>query len=224
MEKTKDRNALNREYETEFLKDLIPDEARPYGKLRKYSSGELLIEQGEEPENLFCLVRGRCCIHMYLSNGRKMILSSPEAPCLLGEMEIFDMSPTNFSVEALEDSTVIALPLKDVRDILLENNRFLRQLCLIIADKERSNSKKLMHAGGFPLENRLAGFILANSSGIVFRIKKVEIAETLGVSYRHLEKVMSDFVAAGYLRKEKLTYYIEDADALIGLADKLRVS
>ena len=149
-----------------------------------------------------------------------MILSSPEAPCLLGEMEIFDMSPTNFSVEALEYSTVIALPLREVRDILLESNRFLRKLCLIIADKERSNSKKLMHAGGFPLENRLADSILRNSNGRIFTIKKVEIAETLSVSYRHLEKVMSDFVNAGYLKKERLVYHIERRDALLEACGK----
>ena len=91
----------------------------------------------------------------------------------------------------------------------------------IIADKERSNSKKLMHAGGFPLENRLADFILRNSNGRIFTIKKVEIAETLGVSYRHLEKVMSDFVNTGYLKKERLVYHIEKRDALLKLAEKL---
>ena len=64
----------------------------------------------------------------------------------------------------------------------------------MIARKEGNNARRLIYSSGFPLDIRLADFILNNSEGKIFRIKKVEIAEILGASYRHIETLMADFV------------------------------
>ncbi len=64
-------------------------------------------------------------------------------------------------------------------------------------------------------------FILENRQGIYFYVKKVHISESLGVSYRHVEKVMNDFVKKGYLIKDKLVYAIADEPALKELCREL---
>ena len=54
-------------------------------------------------------------------------------------------------------------------------------------------------------------------------LKKTIIAESLGVSYRHLEKVMNDFVLEGILKKERLVYTIIDKKALLDKAAVLDI-
>ena len=223
MEILHNRDQLLTALENQFLTDLIPNEIRQYAMLVQYSPGETLIRQGSIPVNLYCLIHGRCSVHTYLSNGKRMVLSSLNAPCLIGEIELLEMCDTTFSVKVLEKSILLAFPLSLCRSTLINDNRFLRKLCILIADKEKRNARRLMISGGFPLEYRLAEFILNNCEEDDLKLKKIEIAETLGVSYRHLEKVMSDFVSGGYLRKEKLIYSLEDRPKLESLAAHLSI-
>lgn len=79
----------------------------------------------------------------------------------------------------------------------------------------------LVRSFAYPFENSLAKFILDHCQEDYFLIKKVEIAESLGVSYRHVETVMSNFVEKKYLCKQKLIYTITDKEALLHLAKEL---
>lgn len=201
---------------------LVPSVIRPLCTVVRYDTGETIINQGDEPENLYYMIQGRCSIHSFLSNGKKIILNNAKAPCLIGEIELLEMGKASFSVIALEKSVLIVMPLAFCRDILINDNNFLRKLCIMISRKETTNARKLIHISGFPLENRLADFILNNCEENCFKIKKVEVAESLGVSYRHLEKVMNDLVEKKYLRKEKLVYYLTNRDEIASLADRLK--
>lgn len=82
----------------------------------------------------------------------------------------------------------------------------------------------LLHSFAYPLENRLARFILDNRQEKYFYVKKVLIAESLGVSYRHVGKVMNDFINEKYLSKEGLVYTITNEEALTALAQELDVA
>ena len=222
METIKSIKSAERYMKNRGFNELIPQAVQPFCSVVRYEAGETIVEQGEEPVNLFYMVQGRCSIHTYLSNGKKIILNNASAPCLIGEIELLELGNASFSVIALEKSVLIVMPLSLCRETLINDNNFLRKLCALISRKETANARKLIHVSGFPLENRLADFILNNSEGNCFRIKKVEVAESLGVSYRHLEKVMSDFVEKKYLRKEKLEYHIINRKEIISLADRLR--
>ena len=77
------------------------------------------------------------------------------------------------------------------------------------------------HSNSFNL--RLARFILDNSDGKTLSIRKVTIAESLGISYRHLEKLMNDLCTQKILEKIKLRYKIIDIKRLEELSSKLDV-
>ena len=72
--------------------------------------------------------------------------------------------------------------------------------------------------------NRLARFILDNKEGDLLKVKKVVIAETLGVSYRHLESVINELVERKILEKRKLTYLIKDLKALEELSQAMDIA
>jgi CRP-like cAMP-binding protein len=109
------------------------------------------------------------------------------------------------------------------RSELLEDAPFLLRLCETLADKERENAIRLSQVSGFPLAHRLAGFLLSNQQNGRVALKKTVIAESLGVSYRHLEKVMGDFVREGILDKNGRIYEIRGRERLEELAASLRI-
>ena len=178
---------------------------------------EKLIGQGDEADTLYYLVKGRCRVSSTDQEGKTFILNIINAPNLVGEIELIS-EDASFSVETIDSCILIALPYVYYRDLLLKDSTFLLRLCELLTEKEREHALKLAQVSSYPLANRLAEFILENSFNNRISLKKTIIAQSLGVSYRHLEKVMKDFVEEGILKKERSVYTIIDKGALIDKA------
>lgn len=200
--------------------DYFAPQFRPHFSLVEFAPGERVIHQDAPADHLFLMLDGRCHVRVGLANGKSVILQMMQPPCLIGEMELLrNVSP--FTVLALEPCRMLALPMAVCKPMLLENAYFLRRVAADLVWKERGMTLTLLHTFGYPLENRLAKFLLDNRQGDCCDIRKVVMAESLGVSYRHVESVMSRFVREGYLTKEGLTYRIRDPQALAELARDL---
>lgn len=194
-----------------------------YTQILEYEAGEVIIRQDTPPSSLYLMVAGRCCVRVLLANGKSIILRTLKAPCLIGEMELIQ-DVSSFTVQALEKSRMLAISLRECKSNLLGDTYFLRRLCSDLILKERVEAFTLLHSFAYPLENRLARFILDNRQEKYFYVKKVLIAESLGVSYRHVGKVMNDFINEKYLSKEGLVYTITNEEALTALAQELDVA
>lgn len=213
----------NKYLDSDLYRKYFKDTMIEYTQLLEYEAGEYVLEQKVDPVYLYVMVRGRCSVRASLANGKSVILQTLHAPCLIGEMELVrEVSP--FTVQTLEKCLMLAIPLKQCRSILLQDPYFLRCLCSELVWTERKVALSLICTFGYPLENRLAKFILDNRQDNCFYIKKVHIAESLGVSYRHVGKVLNDFIAQNYLAKEKFVYTIIDEKGLASLAEELNAS
>ena len=73
----------------------------------------------------------------------------------------------------------------------------------------------------FPLVNRLAAFILLTQHDNVYKEKHTQVAEYLGVTYRHLLYVFAQFSAEGVISKQKAGYLILNRGALMRLAQEM---
>ncbi len=65
----------------------------------------------------------------------------------------------------------------------------------------------------------MANFILLTSCNKMYRERHTEVADFLGVTYRHLLYVLANFVKRGYLKKTEQGYYIQDLIALRKIAE-----
>lgn len=223
MKIIEDAELLNTYLASRPYTDYFRGSVKAYTLLTEYVTGEYILKQDAPPSCLYLMISGRCSISILLANGKSVILQTLKAPCLIGEMELI-RPVSSFTVQSLEQCRLLAIPLDQCKYFLLNDPYFLRAVCFDLIGKERTESLKLIHAFGYPLENRLAHFILENCQGNRFYIKKVHIAESLGVSYRHVEKVISDFVRKQYLSKEKLIYTITDRSALMTLSRELEMN
>ena len=69
-------------------------------------------------------------------------------------------------------------------------------LCLFLSTKTTNMTAKYTQNQAYPLENRLASFILLSSDHDFYKEKHTEVCEYLGVSYRHLLFVLAQFTEA----------------------------
>ncbi|MGI5888123.1 MAG: transcriptional regulator YeiL [Oscillospiraceae bacterium] len=191
----------------------------PYTSYFRFSPGDCIVREGVQPRYLYYLFSGRVKITTTLEDGR-VSLNFSTAPSFIGELELLDPDRYPNGITALTWCECYAVDTVRCRDRILEDPVFLRNLCLMLSRKTIDNDRLHMESQGFRLRERLAEFILTASSNGIYSIRHTEASQFLGVSYRHLLYVMSDFIKRGYIKKIQGGYVIEDRAALEELSSR----
>lgn len=196
------------------LADYFNFDVRPFTTMIQFAAEEPLLSEGQSCEYLFYLIDGRAKLYLSHENGRISLINFLTAPCFIGEMELLGAQSAPNGVTAITPCTCYAIRIASCRERLLHDTRFLRHLCLFLSRKAIQNTANYSSNQSYPLEVRLANFILLSASRQYYRERHTEAAEYLGVSYRHLLYVLADFTKKGLLIKTEQGYYIPDLNAL----------
>lgn len=193
----------------------------PYTQLIQFNAREFILNEGDKSEYLYYLIDGKAKLYLTHKNGKVSIINFIEAPCFIGEMELIGAQVESNGVQALTSCHCFAISIADCRDKILSDVKFLKYLCTFLGKKALYNTSNYTKNQSYPLENRLAAFILLTSNNLLYTEKHTEASEFLGVSYRHLLYVLADFIKRGILLKEDCGYRIIDLDSLDKLANEM---
>lgn len=219
MKRIYDKDKIKYYLERSGFLDCFSFDAKDDAQLYFAPKGSLIIREGDLASHLYFLFEGRAKIYQNHSNGKVSLMHLVESPSFLGEMELLDIGKNSIAwVAATDNCYFFALPIKEYRERLLNDATFLRLVCTYLCDKNFRGFASYGKKDAFPLENRLADFILFTAEGDVYREKHTLASEFLRVSYRHLLYVLADFVKNGYLEKAQGGYVICDIAALEELA------
>lgn len=186
--------------------------------------GEDILKEGEKSDGfLYYMVSGRAKLFCSLSNGKTSLLDFLHGDCFIGELELLSVRKSTMGVKALSPCFLLALPIEKYRSRLLSDACFLRILCTTLAKKEEQRMQTLLNTQGFPLTNRLAHFVLFAASDGIYTERNTDASAYLGVSYRHLTQMLSEFTQNGYLERMQGGYRIVNEQELRLLADELNL-
>ncbi|MEL7647658.1 MAG: transcriptional regulator YeiL [Sedimentibacter sp.] len=203
------------------IADIFGFDITPCLQLIHFKAGEFILNEGGASEYLYYLTEGRAKLYLTHKNGKVSIINFIEPPCFLGEIELMGAQSESNGVQALTDCCCLAVPLNECKDKMLNDIKFLKHLCVFLSTKAINNSSSFTKNVSYPLENRLAAFILMTSNNSLYTEKHTEVSEFLGVSYRHLLYVLAGFVKKGILKKEGGSYKINDLKSLNILAKEI---
>ena len=189
------------------LNDIFTDDMSGYMELVSFKKGEYICNENEKMEYLFFLVKGKGKVYVILKNGKSLLLSFCYPLTVIGDIEIVNNCDTSSNI---------------VREKLLKDAKFLRYVCDSLGRKLQSSSNNNSINLLYPLENRLASYILAakeeiivdNKKAYIFNEKLTELAELLGTSYRHLLRTINALINKGVISKENGYYKILDKKLL----------
>ncbi|WP_160689644.1 transcriptional regulator YeiL [Clostridium sp. C2-6-12] len=190
----------------------------PFAQLHRFEPHEFILCEGQIPDFFYFMVEGQAKVYITLNDGRLSLVNFLHAECFIGEMELLKAQRDAIGVQALTTVTCIAMPIKQISEMLLSDSIFLRELCIYLSKKAVDSSLKYTYNMAYPLENRLARFIKLTAHEGIYSEKHVEAAEYLAVTYRHLLYVMADFIKKGMLEKTISGYKILNEKALNDLA------
>lgn len=186
----------------------------------KYGRKEYLCRYREPVERLVFLLEGRVSVSLTPPHGRTHIITwSPENDLICGDVEVaLGNTLASADLRAEGGALCLTLPIAPHLEALRRDNDFLRyalaRLSLQMVRQSVYTANNLL----FPLEERMAAYILNYAQGNLFRANLTRTAELLGVSYRQLSRVMGGYAARGLLRKEGEGWRITDQEGLKDLS------
>lgn len=214
----------NRQYQ---LDSIFPPEIMRAFQLYEAEAGDLLCRPGEALDRLILLVQGKLKIYRTLENGKQFLLRFNNPLGVIGDMEAFSDYEVQTFVEVVEPSQLLIIPQKTFAAHGAENPRVLHFIIRHLSHKlftiSNASSLNLL----YPLENRLASYLVSTissngSSRFAEEIKTssvTEIAHLLGASYRHMNRVIRQFETEGLVERREGHLVVKDLEQLLLLAN-----
>jgi len=229
MKEIRDRKRIS-EYLSRFkLAGFFEEEVSQLFTLHRFERGEDIFTVDERPEYLYFLVKGKVKISILLRNGNRVLLRFCVPLSLLGDLEIANDFAVKTSVSAVSESELLALRLSQVRENLMSNPAVLRLIIRELSFKLYHNAVVKTLTSSAPLKTRIASYLLLMTSDernerMLDELEtesQAEIAELLGASYRHVNRVLNELDREGILRVSRSQIRIVDFDKLKNLASDL---
>ena len=223
MQRVKDINLIEKYIRLNKIGNLFNDEIRKNSEILFFNKRELIFQEGEEIKYLMFFVEGKAKVYTTLKNGKLLLLDFYKELDTLGDLELITNDFASCNVEAIEPCICIGIPLKVLRNIYYNDTNLMNFLCNSLGKKLKRSSKNASINLMYPLENRVASYIISigtdkNSEIIKFDETLTVISELLGTRYRHLLRTLNRLCNKNILKKEEDYYIIIDYKNLEELA------
>ena len=206
---------------TDFFADAHPDALRRIsdaGTELYLIRGDVLFNEGDPPESLYLVLRGRMAIALANPiDRRESVVALMEADDLFGEMGMLDDGPRSAMARALEPSTVLSIPYQPILEMFDENPKLLWNVARLLAQRIRVTDEALADSVFLDVTGRTAKRLLELADGtdeFMLPVTQEELAGMVGASRERVNKAIASFIRLGWLEQHERTYRITQRERL----------
>ena len=206
---------------TDFFADAHPDALRRIadaGTELHLIRGDVLFNEGDPPESLYLVLRGRIAIALANPiDRRESVVALMEANDLFGEMGMLDDGPRSAMARALEPTTVLSIPYQPVFEMFDENPKLLWNVTRLLAQRIRVTDEALADSVFLDVTGRTAKRLLELADGtdeFTLPVTQEELAGMVGASRERVNKAIASFIRLGWLEQHERTYRITQRERL----------
>ncbi|MGM0110323.1 Crp/Fnr family transcriptional regulator [Enterococcus sp. DIV0187] len=185
-------------------------------RVQQFDSGETIFAQGVEYKYIMIVVSGKAKVCTSAPSGKDLVLAYYLSSGLIGDVEL--MSDTTYataSVITLSAFECIIVPFQDNQDSMFKNLTFMTTLAKGLSENLISSSYNYTSNALYSGEQRLCTYILQGAYKNYFFDNLTDVAATIGISYRHLLRLLNKLCDDAILKREKRRFQILDKDQLV---------
>jgi CRP/FNR family transcriptional regulator, cyclic AMP receptor protein len=180
--------------------------------------GDVLFNEGDPPESLYLVLRGRIAIALANPiDRRESVVALMETNDLFGEMGMLDDGPRSAMARALEPTTVLAIPYGPVLELFDEQPKLLWNVTRLLAQRIRVTDEALADSVFLDVTGRTAKRLLELANGtdeFTLPVTQEELAGMVGASRERVNKAIASFIRLGWLEQHDRTYRISQRERL----------
>ena len=206
---------------TDFFADADPDALRAVataGTEHHLIRGDVLFNEGDPPDALYLVLRGRLAIAIANPiDRRESVVALMEDGDLFGEMGMLDEGPRSAMARALEPTTVLSIPYDHVLKLFDEQPKLLWNVTRLLAQRIRTTDEALADSVFLDVTGRTAKRLLELADGsdeFTLPVTQEELAGMVGASRERVNKAIASFIRLGWLEQHDRSYRITQRDRL----------
>lgn len=198
------------------LKNFFCDE----GEVANYKKGETIFRKGDHSNSMFLILKGVVKTHTMDANAKELITGLYKADDFLGFTSFEDNIPYNETATTVENTEVVGVSKKYVKDILKKSQDVSLELLNLLTDNLSEIKQQLLKMAYSSVRKKTAATILQfvdvmnKNPGVPLRISRNDLATTAGIATESLIRTLSDFKKDKLIEIEGRDIHIIDLEGL----------
>ncbi|MES5938632.1 MULTISPECIES: cyclic nucleotide-binding domain-containing protein [unclassified Bacillus cereus group] len=189
-----------------------------YFQINHFEKGKFICNIDDAMDRLYFVVKGKVKVYTITPEGKKLILRFINPLAVVGDIELIQNSKAHNVVEACSDVIAISISHAVIRNKLLHDSIFMNFLLENIANTLKISTRFTALNLLYPVEVRVPSYLLSistDSNGNMYK-KDLDansissIADFIGVSYRHVIRVLQKFYKEKLIEKRNGVIVIKD--------------
>ena len=194
---------------------------------RTIKKGEVIFEEGENVNGIFCIKDGVCKLTKLSPNGKDHIVKLVTKGELLGQRSMISEEPVNLSAVALEDMEVCFIPKTEVMSFFDKNNQFSMNVMKTICGDLKEADDNMVNLAQKTVKERLAETLLYlndtfgknEDHSLKVQLSRDELASMIGTATESCIRLLSDFKKLGLIELTGKKIILKDINKLKKLAE-----
>lgn len=194
---------------------------------RTIKKGEVIFEEGENVNGIFCIKDGVCKLTKLSPNGKDHIVKLVTKGELLGQRSMISEEPVNLSAVALEDMEVCFIPKTEVMSFFDKNNQFSMNVMKTICGDLKEADDHMVNLAQKTVKERLAETLLYlhdtfgknEDNTLKIQLSRDELASMIGTATESCIRLLSDFKKLGLIELTGKKILLKDISKLKKLAE-----
>ncbi|WP_435254417.1 Crp/Fnr family transcriptional regulator [Tenacibaculum sp. A30] len=189
--------------------------------------GEVLFDEGEYINGVFCIKEGVCKVSKMSDNGRDQIIHLIQKGDILGERSLINNEASNLKAIAINDMEVCFIPKDEIIRDLENNPHFSLDLLRKMANSLKKADDVIVDMAQKTVKQRLAATLLfleakfeKNDNGsIKVNLSREDIANIIGTATESAIRLLSEFKKKKMIDLQGKEIVILDVKALKDLSE-----
>ncbi|NNL81514.1 MAG: Crp/Fnr family transcriptional regulator [Flavobacteriaceae bacterium] len=184
--------------------------------------GELIFEEGEILNGVYCIKEGICKLSKLSANGKDQIVKLVVKGDLLGQRSVIGQESANLSATALNDMEVCFIPKREIIADLEKNTSFSMDVLKDMANDLKEADNIIVNMAQKSVKQRLAetlvylheNFGSGEDGALSIVLSREDYASIVGTATESAIRVLSQFKKEGLISTSGKQIIIEDLNGL----------
>lgn len=177
---------------------------------RSFPRETRVFHEGDAGDACYIIRSGSCRVTREHPDGRAITLANLGPGSIFGELAMLDGESRSASVEAAEDTELVALPARDVRALIRANPEMGEKVVVALTRRLREANERITRQSFQTVPSRVAGVLnqlLAEEGmspqvrdGVTIRLRQSDLAQLAGTSRESVSRFLATLERAGVVR------------------------
>lgn len=194
--------------------------------VKRIKKGEILFNEGEHINGIYCIKNGVCKLSKISENGRNQIINLIDRGSIVGERCLVSDEVSNLSAVALNDMEICFIPKEEIVSSLQQNPNFSFSFLQTMADNLKNANNLVVNMAQKTVKQRLADTLLylfknyrsEEKNNIDLHLSREDFADIIGAATESTIRLLSEFKKKNLIEMRGKEIFIVNEKGLENIA------